>query len=70
MNGEERDDVTCSDCHDPDFYARAERQAYSFERLEFWVNSCNDMLGVGWFPDEVRAVTEYLNQEYYQYPAR
>ena len=67
MNGEPRDDVTCSDCHDPGFYTRADRKANNYERLHFWVNSCNDMLGAGWFPDEVKAVTDYLNREYYQY---
>lgn len=68
MNGEHRDDVTCADCHTPSFYTRKDRQADSYQRLHFWVNSCDNMLGVGWFPEEVDAVTAYLNREYYHYP--
>ena len=69
INGEWRDDVTCSTCHDPEFYTRAERRADRYRSLHTWVDSCNTTMSVQWFPDEVDAVTRYLNAEYYQFPA-
>lgn len=69
MNGEMRDDVTCASCHAPSFYTREDRLAENYQNLEqAWVQGCNDMMNVGWFPDEVADVAAYLNREYYQFP--
>jgi hypothetical protein len=69
INGEMRDDVTCASCHEPAFYTRPDRLATSYKNLEqAWVQGCNDMMNVGWFPEEVADVTAYLNKTYYKFP--
>jgi len=30
------------------------------------VENCNTQLGTGWFPEDVQAVTKYLNATYYK----
>ena len=67
INGELRDDVTCSDCHEPASYKRPERQAMTYGNIRYWVGACNLTMDAGWFPDEVEDVVAYLNREYYQY---
>jgi len=32
-----------------------------------WVESCDNFFNVGWFPEEVDKVAEYLNKSYYKF---
>lgn len=68
VNGEMRDDVTCSTCHSAADYTRADRNATDYKALHYWVDACNHRIDVGWFPEEVDDVTAYLNREYYKFP--
>jgi len=68
VNGELREDVSCSTCHAASDYTRAERKATDYRALHYWVDACNHRMDVGWFPDEVDDVTAYLNREFYKFP--
>lgn len=68
INGEMRDDVTCSECHTPSDFTKADRKADSYAKLHYWVEACNQSMSSGWFPEEVDDVTAYLNNEYYKFP--
>jgi mono/diheme cytochrome c family protein len=64
----------CTSCHasltggDPNrIYTRENRRVTSLEGLEKQVRRCELSLGLQWFDDQVAAVTEYLNESYYQF---
>jgi len=67
IRGEVYTDANCETCHSSDIYTRQNRRVHTYSRLEAQVEMCNTMLDVGWFPDEVSAVANYLNQKFYKF---
>ena len=63
--------TSCSNCHivsdHTALYSRAERRVDSLHRLGGQVSACTQQLDVDWFPDEERAVVDYLNATYYKF---
>jgi mono/diheme cytochrome c family protein len=57
----------CTSCHGSEVYTRADRKIQSLGALETQVEACNTNLDKGMFPDEVNAVANLLNQEYYKF---
>lgn len=55
----------CTRCHGPEVYTREDRRVDSFEALHQQVRMCEQNLDLTWFDDQVDAVTELLNREYY-----
>lgn len=68
INGVLMADATCSSCHVPNDFTKAERKAQDFRGVHWWVNACNQAMSTAWFPEEVDDVTAYLNREYYKFP--
>lgn len=65
--GGELHESSCLSCHGTEVYTREDRMVGSMDSLITQVNRCNVNLGTGWFDDEVEAVAEYLNENYYRF---
>jgi hypothetical protein len=67
-HGEALHGSNCVACHDSGMYTRPDRRIHSYEALVVQVNRCETSLGLRWFPKDVSAVAEFLNQRYYRFP--
>jgi uncharacterized GH25 family protein len=69
--GESLHQEECLTCHiaehNQDFYTRKERKITNLFALKRQVSGCAQAFDVDWFPDEENSVTDYLNQEFYQF---
>ena len=61
-------EARCADCHDRSVHGRAVRSAASFEQIRAFVVRWQREVGADWQPDEIDAVTHYLNERYYRLP--
>ena len=61
-------ETNCGGCHDRSVHGRAERSARTFEEIRAYVVRWQKEVGVSWQPDEIDAVTAYLNERYYRFP--
>lgn len=57
----------CVSCHDASVFTRADRRVKSFEGLVAQVQRCDTAIGLRWFEEDVMAVAEYLNRNYYKF---
>jgi hypothetical protein len=57
----------CLSCHQTDIYQREGRKVKNLSSLATAVENCNTQLGTGWFPEDVSAVVDYLNKNYYKF---
>lgn len=57
----------CTSCHGSEMYTRDNRKIGSYSALETQVEACNTNLDTGMFPEEVEAVAQRLNEEYYKF---
>ena len=57
----------CTKCHNSSVYTRADRKIKSLDSLEKRVRGCNSNTGANLFPEELKAVTKFLNSEYYKF---
>ena len=48
-------------------YTRKDHRVTSFSSLETQVRRCENNLGLTWFDEQVFAVRDYLNENYYKY---
>ncbi len=58
----------CMVCHASRPFASASSRIKTYSTLTTMVETCNTNLGLGWFPDEVEAVSYFLNKHYYKLP--
>jgi len=58
----------CMACHTNRPFNGEHSRINSFKSLTTMVESCNTNLGLGWFPDEVEAVSHFLNHHHYKFP--
>ncbi len=69
--GQELHDESCIACHiathDTAFYMRDNRKVDTLPKLGGQVSRCAQNFRTGWFPDEEKAVVNYLNNTYYQF---
>jgi cytochrome c553 len=56
----------CLKCHGPEVYTRDDRKVSSLPGLQRQVQRCELALGLKWFDDEINAVADYLNENYYK----
>lgn len=56
----------CLKCHGPEVYTRDDRMVTSLPGLQRQVQRCELALGLKWFDDEIKAVADYLNENYYK----
>jgi hypothetical protein len=57
----------CSSCHDSSIYTRKNRRVDSLSRLNSQVRMCDAQLGTNLFDEDVTAIVNYLNDNYYHF---
>ncbi len=57
----------CTGCHDTSVYTRANRRVNSLARLESQVRMCDANLGKKLFDDDITALVNYLNDNFYHF---
>jgi hypothetical protein len=69
--GQELHDESCAACHvimhDDAFYTRDHSKMSNHFDLRRQVSMCASNFELGWFPDEEKAVLDYLNDKYYKF---
>lgn len=58
----------CTTCHESVVHIRSDRRAKSLKALEGWVAHWASEQKLGWGPEEIGDVVEYLNRRYYKFP--
>lgn len=73
-DGQTLHDAHCIECHSRMtggdghvVYTRDDRIAKSLDELHARVIHCSNGSNTGWGEQQIKAVTHYLNQKYYQY---
>lgn len=69
--GRELHDESCVACHlvthDDAFYTRTHSNMNTHFDLRRQVSMCASNFELGWFPEEEKAVLDYLNSKYYKF---
>ena len=65
--GKELVDENCIKCHGSEVYTRSDRKVTSLDGLSRQVSRCETSLGLTWFDEDVSAVTDYLNHDFYHF---
>ncbi len=69
--GKELHEESCVACHmvthDESFYTRDSSMMAKFSDLSRMVSMCTANFNLDWFPDEEKAVLDYLNTKYYKF---
>ena len=69
--GKELHEESCVACHmvthDDSFYTRENSNMKNHFDLRRQVSMCTSNFNLGWFPDEEKAVLDYLNTKYYKF---
>jgi len=60
-------ETQCMRCHDTGVYTREDRRMTSLPALRAQVERCDANLATKLFPDDLAAVVDYLNDNYYQF---
>lgn len=60
----------CLACHESQVHIRQKVKATDFAKIAYFVATWSSELNVDWSNEEILAVTNYLNQRYYKYPAK
>jgi hypothetical protein len=66
-HGKSLQQQNCMRCHDDSMYTREERRVTTLDALKHQVQRCETNLNLTWFPEDVDAVTEYLNTTFYKF---
>ena len=67
IEGKAIHEKACTRCHNSAVYTRTDRKITSLDALEKRVRGCNANTGANLFPQELKAVTEFLNSTYYKF---
>jgi hypothetical protein len=68
MRGQLLHENHCTTCHESVVHIRSDRRAKSLKALEGWVVHWASEQKLGWGPEEVGVVVDYLNRRYYKFP--
>lgn len=61
-------EANCQKCHGNDIeYDGKAHKVKNKQELSKWVNGCAIRFNSGWFPEEEKAVVDYLNEVYYDF---
>ena len=66
-HGKSLQQENCMRCHDDSIYTREERRVTTHDALKNQVQRCETNLNLTWFPEDVEAVTGYLNTTFYKF---
>ena len=67
IDGKAIHEKACTRCHNSAVYTRTDRKITSLDALEKRVRGCNANTGANLFPQELKAVTQFLNGAYYKF---
>jgi cytochrome c5 len=65
--GKELNTDNCTKCHDTSVYTKTDRKVQTLEVLTKRVQACNSKTGAGLEEEELKALTLFLNTEYYKF---
>jgi mono/diheme cytochrome c family protein len=65
--GEALHAANCVSCHNQGVYTRKDRRITSLDGLRSQVARCETNLDLKLFPEDIDAITDYLNTSYYQF---
>ncbi|MGH8120007.1 MAG: c-type cytochrome [Gammaproteobacteria bacterium] len=65
--GKQLHDEHCTRCHTPDIYTREHRIVTSYLELAERVRQCELSNELTWFDEEINAVVDYLDANYYHF---
>lgn len=68
--GKQLHDQHCTQCHGSEVMTRKDRRVNNLQELGAQVRQCDSNLGLKWFDDDIEAVTQYLNQNFYHFNAK
>ncbi len=57
----------CTACHDDSVYTRPNHRMQNLEQLEKQVRFCDANVDTRLFNEDIEAVTDYLNRQYYHF---
>ena len=57
----------CTGCHGSEVFTRADRRIKNLASLQKRVRQCSYAVEAKWFDEDVNAVTEYLNKQFYKF---
>lgn len=60
-------DENCTGCHGTEMYTRDDRRMDSYAALQAQVERCDANLGTKLFPDDIEALVEHLNTQFYKF---
>ena len=66
-DGKSLHDANCTKCHDSGVYTREDRFVGDRDALTAQVKRCELNLGLQWFDEDVEAVVDHLDQNYYKF---
>lgn len=66
-SGAELHEESCVRCHSSAVYTRSNAKIKSLPGLAKQVRFCKNNLGISWFDEDVDAVVDYLNTQYYKF---
>ena len=61
-------ETSCGGCHDRSVHGRTERSARTYEEIRTYVVRWQKEVNASWQPDDIDAVTAWLNDRYYRFP--
>ncbi|MDT8386242.1 MAG: cytochrome c [Thiogranum sp.] len=66
-DGKALHEANCTQCHDSSVYTREDHFVTSREQLVSQVRRCEANLDLTWFDEDVNAVVDYLDRDYYKF---
>ncbi len=57
----------CVQCHGTEVYTRKDRKVLSLDGLGRQVRRCEIALELRWFDEDIQAVTDHLNNQFYRF---
>ena len=58
---------SCTGCHGTDVFTRPDRRVKNMSKLKSRVKQCSYAVEAKWFDEEINAVTDYLNNDFYKF---
>ncbi len=66
-SGEGIHQASCSRCHGTEVYTRSDRKVTSLDGLGAQVRMCDSQLETQLFPEDMKKLTQYLNESFYKF---
>lgn len=60
----------CTACHDQYVHSRSNKKSNSVQDIRQWVIRWSRNLELDWHNDDIKMVTDYLNQQFYKFPTQ